>query len=66
MEAKERDEHDIFCPRCGAEAEWSFLDAEKSRIEILCPDCCRYEMTREEFDKVMAESAEINDAEGQG
>ena len=45
MNGKERNEHETLCPHCGAEAEWSFLDPEKSRIEVTCPDCGRFEMT---------------------
>jgi predicted RNA-binding Zn-ribbon protein involved in translation (DUF1610 family) len=66
MNAKERDEHSAPCTRCGGEAQWSFLDPEKSRIEVICPDCGRYEMSREEFDRVAAESAELNGPESGG
>ena len=63
MYTKERDEHIIICPRCGEDAAWSFLDEEKRRIEIVCPDCGRYEMSREEFDQAATENAQINEAE---
>lgn len=66
MDAKERDEHDTLCPRCGAEAQWSFLDPEKSQIEILCPDCGRYEMSREDFDQAVAEKLEVNEPDNRG
>jgi hypothetical protein len=55
---KERNEHYTFCPRCGAEAQWSFSDHHKERVEIMCPDCGRYEMPREQFDNVVTESVE--------
>jgi len=55
MNGKERDEHETLCPRCGAEAEWTPVNRAKNRIEILCPDCGKYEFTREEFDQVAAE-----------
>jgi len=63
MNGKEPDEHSAPCPRCGAEAQWSFLKPEKSRIEVMCPDCGRYEMTKEEFDRAAVESAEFNGPE---
>lgn len=56
MHAKERDEHEQTCPRCGGQAQWSFLDAEKSRIEVMCQDCGRFEMPKQEFDTAAVES----------
>jgi len=35
------------------------LNSNKSRIEVRCPDCGRYEMDREEFDQASTDSAEI-------
>jgi endogenous inhibitor of DNA gyrase (YacG/DUF329 family) len=61
MNAKERDEHEIACPRCGQEAEWSFADDAKRQIEIMCPDCGRYVMPREEFDLLAADDAQLNE-----
>ena len=61
MNGKERDEHETLCPRCGAEAEWSFSDREKRHIEILCPDCGKYQMTREQFDQAATENVELNE-----
>ena len=61
MNGKERDEHDALCPRCGAEAEWSTPIRAKDRIEIQCPDCGKYEMSREEFDRSAAERGLVED-----
>jgi endogenous inhibitor of DNA gyrase (YacG/DUF329 family) len=66
MNGKERNEHEALCPRCGAEAQWFFLDPEKSRIEVMCPDCGRFEMTREEFDRAAVDNAELNEPEFRG
>jgi predicted RNA-binding Zn-ribbon protein involved in translation (DUF1610 family) len=55
----ERNEHEIACPRCGANAECSFIDEGKSVVEILCPNCGEYEMSREEFDQTTTENAEL-------
>jgi predicted RNA-binding Zn-ribbon protein involved in translation (DUF1610 family) len=38
------------CAHCGGEARWRFLDDQETRVEVVCPDCGRFEMTREEFD----------------
>ncbi len=54
-----KDEHEIPCPRCGAEASWSFADAGKTRAEVKCPNCGRFEMSREDFDQATTENAEI-------
>jgi hypothetical protein len=42
---------EALCNHCGGEAAWRFLDEEESRVEVVCPDCGRFEMTREEFDQ---------------
>jgi transcription elongation factor Elf1 len=63
MQAKEHDERDLTCPRCGGDVESSFLDEEKTRIKVMCEDCGRFEMTREDFDQAAAEHAEIHDPE---
>ncbi len=63
VDGKERNEYETVCPRCGADAEWSFLSRDKSRIEVLCPDCGRYEISREEFDLALTERAGIEEPE---
>jgi len=63
MNAKERNEHESLCPRCGAEAKWFFLDSEKKRVEVMCPDCGRYEVSREEFDQAAVDSSDLKEAD---
>ena len=53
MDTRERNEHQTPCPRCGADAEWSYVDPEKTRVEVMCAECGRYEIKREEFDEAM-------------
>lgn len=55
---KQRGPRDAPCPRCGADAEWSFLDEAKTRVEIVCPDCGRIEIAREDFDAAEADILE--------
>jgi endogenous inhibitor of DNA gyrase (YacG/DUF329 family) len=61
MNDKSRNEHETPCPRCGAEAAWSYLDSAKTRIEVMCPECGTYEISREQFDEAEAEIAELNE-----
>jgi endogenous inhibitor of DNA gyrase (YacG/DUF329 family) len=63
MNRKERNEHAARCPHCGAWAEWSSLGSEKSQIEVMCPDCGRYEMDREEFDQAVSDMSKIEEFE---
>lgn len=44
-----------LCAYCGKEAIWRFLDEEESRIEVICPECGRYEIARPEFDHAQSE-----------
>jgi len=46
---------EALCNHCGGPAAWSFLDDQESRVEVLCPDCGRFEITREEFDQAEAD-----------
>ena len=61
MNNTERSENETLCPHCGANAQWFFLDLGKARIEVMCPDCGRYEMTREEFDQAVIDRAELEE-----
>jgi len=63
MNGKERNEHETPCPHCGADAQWSFLDTEKTRVEVVCPECGLYEMPREEFDQTTSEHSGIDEAD---
>ena len=44
-----------LCPRCGADAEWSFQDEEQTTVEIVCADCGVFELPRAEFDDAEAD-----------
>ena len=60
---KERGPRDAICARCGGNAEWSFADSERTRVEVICPDCGRFEMPRAEFDQVESEIVEPGEME---
>ncbi|HLI82519.1 MAG TPA: hypothetical protein VKV17_01305 [Bryobacteraceae bacterium] len=52
-----------ICPRCGAEAEWSFFNPGKNEVEVMCPDCGRFPLSREEFDQATSDRAQIEEIE---
>jgi hypothetical protein len=60
---KNRDERDTPCPRCGMDAQWSVLNPEGTRVEILCPDCGSFEMDRSEFDQFSVDLTDWNEPE---
>ena len=55
MRQEQQNSPDTVCSRCGADATWSFVDEAQQIVEIVCPDCGRFEVTRDEF-----ENAEFN------
>jgi DNA-directed RNA polymerase subunit RPC12/RpoP len=54
---KQSGRRDGLCPRCGTDAEWSFLDSEQTKVEVVCPDCGVFELSRAEFDQAEADIA---------
>jgi transcription elongation factor Elf1 len=50
-----------LCPRCGAEANWHFLDETKEIVEIICPDCGRFELPRAEFEQAEFDIAQADE-----
>ena len=59
----ERGERDTICSRCGVPAEWIFTDSEKTRVEVTCPDCGKFEMLRTEFDQAESEIVDLGERE---
>ena len=55
---RERGQRDVLCARCGGDAEWVFLDTEQTRVEVTCPNCGKFEMSRVEFDLAESEIIE--------
>ena len=58
---KELSPREAPCPRCGADAEWDFVDETKEFVEVRCPECRVFQLPRVEFDH--AESEIIEPAE---
>jgi DNA-directed RNA polymerase subunit RPC12/RpoP len=48
MTDKERAANERVCLRCGKDAEWSYPDPDKSRVDVKCTTCGSYQMSREE------------------
>jgi endogenous inhibitor of DNA gyrase (YacG/DUF329 family) len=51
MNDEPQDSPEVLCPRCGADANWHFVDEEKQVVEIACPDCGRFEVPRSELEQ---------------
>jgi predicted RNA-binding Zn-ribbon protein involved in translation (DUF1610 family) len=49
------------CLRCGAEAQWRYVDEARTTVELDCPDCGRFEVPRADFDRAESEIAQPND-----
>lgn len=52
---------ETICSRCGDDARWSFLDEEKQRVEIVCPDCGRFELSVAEFEQAELDIAQAEE-----
>jgi predicted RNA-binding Zn-ribbon protein involved in translation (DUF1610 family) len=55
---KERSFCEVPCPHCGAEAHWRFLYQATNVVEVFCPNCGRFELTRAKFER--SESDTLN------
>ena len=61
MEDIQQDSPDTICVRCGAEANWHFLGETKQTVEIICPDCGRFEIPRAEFEQAEFDIAQAEE-----
>jgi hypothetical protein len=61
MKDEQRNLLDALCPRCGVEAAWRFVDETKQMVEIVCPDCERFEVPRAEFEEAEFDIAQADE-----
>jgi len=57
----QQDSPDTACPHCGAEANWRFVNEAKQSVEIVCPDCGRFEIPRAEFEEAEFDIAQADE-----
>ena len=54
---KAQEPREALCPRCGIDSKWSYSGEAKAVVEIVCPDCGRFELLRAEFDQAESDIA---------
>jgi DNA-directed RNA polymerase subunit RPC12/RpoP len=58
MYTEKQESPETMCSRCGAQANWRFIDADEKTVEIVCPDCGRFEIPKAELERAEFEMVE--------
>ena len=69
MNEEQQNSPDALCPRCGTKASWHFLDETEEMVEIVCPDCGRFDLPTANFEQAefdIAPADEGRDYTGDG
>ena len=63
MHNQQQDSIETICSRCGAHANWRFADPKEAVVEIVCPDCGRFNVSRTEFEQAEFDMAQTEERE---
>lgn len=60
MNNQQQDSTETLCSHCGALADWRFIDEGKTTVQVVCPNCGKFQVPRAEFEQA---EFDITDAE---
>jgi predicted RNA-binding Zn-ribbon protein involved in translation (DUF1610 family) len=61
MNKQQQDSTETLRSHCGAQANWRFVDDATEVVEIVCPDCGKFEMPRAEFEQAEFDIAQAEE-----
>ena len=64
MNHQQQDSVETLCSHCGGLASWHFVDETQQMVEIVCPDCGRFQVPRTEFEQAEFDIAQPDDQQG--